>query len=287
MKEMLSVKISIPSGVYNSTCFVELTSELKDGEIFYSNDGSLPQKKYYGPIAVRQSAKIHAIVKIGNEQSEVSISEITIKKNSKAIKGTVAIIGGAEHCSEIHQKLVEKAGGKENTRIAFLPTSSSAPYSAGIDRVVRFREMADLEIDESKIPDLNGKKNYSDLNNESRFWIVPVAIIDDENTGDRVNNDESNPLSNESTFPDIDEAGWKQNARNPKIAQKLLNGNYNLVFMTGGNQARYLECLYYDDYTETPLLSAIREILEEKGRCCGRNKCRSSRFVGNYDSGRR
>ncbi|MBN2682848.1 MAG: cyanophycinase, partial [Bacteroidales bacterium] len=34
---------------------------------------------------------------------------------------------------------------------------------------------------------------------------------------------------------------------------------------TGGNQARYLECLYYEDYTETPLLSAIREILEEKG----------------------
>jgi cyanophycinase len=35
--------------------------------------------------------------------------------------------------------------------------------------------------------------------------------------------------------------------------------------MTGGNQARYLECLYYDDYTETPLLSIIREILEERG----------------------
>ncbi|MBN2682636.1 MAG: chitobiase/beta-hexosaminidase C-terminal domain-containing protein, partial [Bacteroidales bacterium] len=261
---MKTLTISVPSGTYTKTMFVEILSEEKNIEIFYSTDGSFPQKKYFGPFAVRKSSKIKTVTKKNDSFSEIEISDIKIIKSSKPKHGTVAIIGGAEHCKEIHEKLVENVGGKENVRIAFLPTSSSAPYSSGMDRLVRFRELAGVEIDESKIPELKGKKDFSNLNNQSRFWIVPVAIIDDENTGERVYDDNTNPLANESSFPDIDESEWKQNAKNLNIAKKLLEEDYNLVFMTGGNQARYLKCLYYEDYTETPLLSAIREILEEK-----------------------
>jgi cyanophycinase len=256
--------ISIPSGTYNKTCFVEISVPSSGGTILYSTDGSDPDKIYQGVFAVRQSATVKAVFVNGNERSETAVSEIVIQK-PEPVRGTVVIIGGAEHCKEIHQRMIDVVGGPSNARVAFLPTSSSAPYAAGMDRVARFSGMAGLQIDEAQIPLTGGKKDYSHIDNNSRFWIIPIAIKDDETTGKNVQDDDSAPLCRESTFPDIDESSWHLNARNPIYARKLLDGNYNVIFMTGGNQARYLECLYYDDYTETPLLSAIREILEERG----------------------
>lgn len=256
--------ISVPSGTYSKTCFVEITGQPAGGKIEYSIDGTEPSKVYHGAFAVRKSAVVKAVIVQSNERSEIAEAEIVIQKPEPR-RGTVVIIGGAEHCKEIHQKMLEVVGGPSAARVAFLPTSSSAPYAAGMDRVTRFSELAGLEIDEKEIPLTGGKKDYSNINNQSRFWIIPVAIKDDETTGQNVKDDDSDPLVRESTFPDIDESAWRLNARNPVYAAKLLDGNYNVVFMTGGNQARYLECMYYDDYTETPLLSAIREILEERG----------------------
>lgn len=256
--------ISVPSGTYTKTCFVEITGQPAGGKILYSTDGNEPAKVYQGAFALRKSALVKAIIIQGNERSELAEADIVIQKPEPR-RGTVVIIGGAEHCREIHEKMIQAAGGSDAAKIAFLPTSSSAPYSAGMDRKVRFVELCGVPIDENLVPLENGKHNYSHLNNKSRFWIIPVAIINDENTTGHARDDDSSPLVNESTFPAIDESTWRLNARNPVYAEKLLEDGYNIIFMTGGNQARYLECLYYDDYTETPLLSAIREILEERG----------------------
>ena len=257
--------ISIPSATYNKTCIVEITGAAAGSNILYSTDGGDPVKVYHGPFAVRQSAVLKAVISTNGTLSEMAVSEINIQKDQSAKHGTVVIIGGAEHCKEIHQRMVEVVGGPENTRIAFIPTSSSAPYAAGMDRRTRFAEFAGVNIDESLVPLTGGKKDYSHINNNSRFWIVPLAIMDDETTGKDVKDDDSAPLGKESTFPDIDESTWHYNARKKEVAEKLRDGGYNIIFMTGGNQARYLECLYYDDYTETPLLSIMREILEERG----------------------
>lgn len=257
--------ISVPSGVYDKTCIVEISHSSSAGQILYSTDGNQPQNKYHGPFAVRQTAVVKAVAVSVNEQSDIAVSEITIQKKYQPQRGTVVIIGGAEHCKEIHQKMVDVVGGPEKAKIAFLPSSSSAPYAAGMDRVTRFREFTGMKIDESLVPLTEGKKDYSHLDNKSRFWIMPVAIMDDETTAKNHKCDESGPLCDESKFPCIEEHTWKLNARKPELAEKLRDGDYNIIFMTGGNQARYLECLYYDDYTETPLLSIIREILEERG----------------------
>lgn len=256
--------IDTPTGTYTKTCIISITSEL-NAKIFYSIDDSFPSKPYLGPFAIRNSAKVKAISVQSGEQSEISESDITIQKTGEIKKGCIFIIGGAEHCKEIHKKMVECVGGPQQAGIAFLPTSSRDPYAAGIDRKTRFSELADVNIDENLVPDLNGKKDYSSLQNNSRFWIMPIAMMDDENTAPRVEDNDDAPLAHESSFPDIDESKWAQNAYHKDIAEKLRDGNYNIIFMTGGNQGRYMECLYYNDYTESPVLTIMREIYEERG----------------------
>lgn len=257
--------ISIPSGQYEKTMFVEIRHNQPGIRILYSTDGSDPSQLYHGPFALRASAKVRTIAVTDSERSEEATADITIQKKTDATRGTVVIIGGAEHCREIHEKMVAYVGGPEKAKIAFLPTSSSAPYAAGMDRVSRFRELTGLKIDETQVPETGGKKDFSHLGNNSRFWIIPVAIKDDETTSGHGSDDESSPLVDERTFPTIEESKWAKNAHRIDIAEKLRDGDYNIIFMTGGNQARYLECLYYDDFTETPVLSVIREILEERG----------------------
>lgn len=263
-KTLTAPVISIPSGNYNKTCFVEIKCDGTDCKILYSTDGSTPQKVYPGPFAVRASAKVRALCEFQGSTSEESLSDIIITKEP-AKRGSVVIIGGAEHCKEIHEKIVELGGGKDKARIAFLPTSSADPYSAGMDRVTRFKDLGGMIINENEVPMIDGKHDYSSMGNKSSFWIMPVAIMDDEFTGNNIQDDPDTPLTDESTFPNIDEATWLKDAYDISIAEKLRDGGYNIVFLTGGNQARYLECLYYNDYTESPVLSIIREILEERG----------------------
>lgn len=253
-----------PSGKYNCLQIVELENTNKEGNIFYSINGDKPDMQYYGAIPISKNCTLKTMIVVGSRASEeIEFNYIIERKEEK--KGTAVVIGGAEHCKEMHQKIVDCVGGAEKAKIAFIPTSSKSPYSSGMDRVVRFRELANLEIDENKIPLLNGKKNFSSKQNYSRFWIVPIAVIDDKNTKYDPVDDLDSPLTNEKEYPDIDESTWKDNGFSKEVAMKLRDEEYNIIFLTGGNQARYLKCLLYPDGTETPVLAVIRDIFENKG----------------------
>ncbi|MFH2095722.1 MAG: chitobiase/beta-hexosaminidase C-terminal domain-containing protein [Bacteroidota bacterium] len=256
--------IGVQSGDFDVTQIVEINHQDRNARIYFSTDGSIPSRIYCGAFAVTKSGMIRALAKIENNISEEAVAEIKIVKKGEAQRGTVVIIGGAEHCLELHKKIIDRAGGPEKARIAFIPTSSANPYAGGMERLVRFRELGGLKVDESLVPETGGKKDYSSLDNNSNFWIVPIALLDDDTTGSRVSDDTKQPLVRESSFPDIDESKWSGNGHLKQVAEKLRDGGYNIIFLTGGNQARYLQCLLYDDNSETPVLTIIREILEER-----------------------
>lgn len=266
IKDFHEPKFDVPEGKYTSTQILSISSSYSaDVELYYSLDGSFPNKKYWGPIAIRKSAVIKVIIVDDKTRSEVFTKQYVVEKEYCAEKGKIVVIGGAEHCKELHEKIVSLVGGPQNAKIAFVPASSGVPYSSGMDRVTRFRDITGVEIDETKVPELDGKKDYSGIDNNSNFWILPIALKDDETTGEGVENDPDYPLVDESTFPAIDESQWFKNGANKQIAEKLLHGGYNILFFPGGNQHRFIECLLYPDKTETPVLSVIKEIYEERG----------------------
>ncbi|MBI5219403.1 MAG: chitobiase/beta-hexosaminidase C-terminal domain-containing protein [Bacteroidia bacterium] len=263
-KQIPPPAFSLQSGTYDRTEFLDLSKTQNEAEIYYSLDGKYPNRKFYEEIAIRKSCTVKAITVIGDKCSEMA--EHTFQLNKPApVKGSVMVIGGAEHCKELHQKFVELAGGINSTKIVFIPASSSEPYASGIDRETRFHDLTGLNIDPEKVPLVNGKRDFSSLKDESNFWILPLAYKDDEFKTDHSQNDPSTPLSDESSFPTLDEHDWLNNGHDKKIAEKLRDGGYNAVFLTGGNQARYIECLKYDDGSDSPVLAMIREIYEERG----------------------
>lgn len=264
-KSLLAPVFDISSGVYKKTQVFEIKHKDKDVEIYYNINHSEYDLLYYGAIAINKTSIITAYAKKHGVVSPKVSVELKIEKNKEKRKGPVVIIGGAEHCQEIHKKIIDLAGGPEKAKIAFIPTSSANPYAGGMERMVRFRELGGLIVDEELVPELNGKKDFSSIDNKSNFWIVPIALLDDETTGKDVKDDYDHPLVNESEFPDIDESTWSENGHLKIVAEKLRDDGYNIIFLTGGNQARYLECLLYNDNTETPVLKIIREIFEEKG----------------------
>lgn len=239
----------VSEGVYEKTQIVIIDFP---GEgrfpIYYSTDGSFPDKKYWGPLTISETCTLKAITVIANSRSEVEEATYTINKTGNRKRGHVCIIGGAEHCKEIHQEIVEKAGGANIAKIAFMPASSAEPYEAGMDRKKRFSELANVHIDETLVPkDENGEPDFSHIDNTSNFWIIPDALIDDENR------------------PHTDQSLWRTNGFRKEYAEKLRDGEYNIIFLTGGNQARYMKCLFYPDGTEGPLLSIIKETYKEHG----------------------
>ena len=267
MDNILKNEISKPifninSGEYNKTQIISITNN-DNSDIYYSIN-AVDFKKYYGPIAIKSDSIIKAYSKNSNLESEQALCDIKIKKTLQPIKGKLVIIGGAEHCKEIHQKLIDLAGGMDKAKIVFIPSSSSDAYASGIDRVTRFTEMCGFKIDKNLIPTINGKQDYSNIEDKSRFWILPVAVKDDLNTNANPEDDDRTLLADESQFPNIDESKWLNNGFSIEVAEKLRDENYNLIFFTGGNQARYMKCFTYPDGTEGPVLSIIREIYEEK-----------------------
>lgn len=261
--EISKPEFNISGGTYNKTQILSITNK-SNFEMFYAINNT-EFRKYWGPFAVKQDASIKAYCIADNKQSEQVVCDIKIQKSNNIQKGKAVIIGGAEHCKEIHQKLIDLAGGIDKAKIVFIPSSSSDAYASGIDRVTRFTELCGFKIDKDAIPTVNGKKDYSSIEDKSRFWILPVAVKDDENTNSNPEDDDRTLLADESQFPNIDESKWINNGFSVEVAEKLRDEDYNIIFFTGGNQARYMKCFTYPDGTEGPVLSIIREIYEEKG----------------------
>ncbi|MEI7594641.1 MAG: cyanophycinase [Bacteroidota bacterium] len=257
-------RFDVENGTYTVPQIITITSDLPEAKIVYKNVNDESFHEYFGPFVISQSSSILSYYKIGEEISEIAVLSLVINI-SDSKKGYALVAGGAEHCKELHQRVVELAGGVNFAKVAVVPTSSADSYTSAMDRYVRFKELADLKVDLSLIPSLNGKKDLSSINNTSRFWILPIAELDDTHTSPLPVDDLESPLEDESLFPNIDESTWAKNAFNKDIASKLRDENFNILFFTGGNQLRYVEAMFYPDGTESPVLSIIKYIYEHKG----------------------
>ena len=264
-EEFILPTVDVSEGSYNKTQIITINSSYPaDTQIFYSTNGEFPYLKYWGSIAINKTCQLQIILKDCDKRSKVvSFNYEIIKREVQ--KGYSVIIGGAEHCKELHDKIIDLAGGTEKAKMVFVPTSSGEPYSSGIDRLTRFTELSGLIVDKDKVPEIDGKKDYSNVDNESNFWILPIAVKDDKATIRNPRYDYKTPLTDECLYPVLEESKWRYNAYNKQIAEKLRDGGYNIAFLSGGNQSRYIETLYYPDKTETPVLTILKELYNEKG----------------------
>jgi cyanophycinase len=101
-------------------------------------------------------------------------------------KGYLFLIGGGTDSALIFNKMFELAGGKDNVRMAIIPSASSHVGSTMHDYEEYFTK--DLGIPQEKL------------------WSVPLAISDDPETA-------------------IDEGQWKDNAYHTEIAAKIIDYN--------------------------------------------------------------
>ncbi len=79
--------------------------------------------------------------------------------------------------------------------------------------------------------------------------VFPIALIDDPTTKDK------------------DESEWIENPLNDKITSELLE--YNLVFISGGDQSRLGDLLIRENGEDTPVLDAVRNIYKRGGTIAG------------------
>lgn len=219
-------------------------------------------RQYHSPLLISENTQLQLRTASG-ERVELKFALSENQHPNKA--GAIFMIGGADKCSEIHQSITEKAGGPDNMRVAFIPAGSANPYAAGMDRRVRFEKMAGLNIDISLVPTIGDKYDFSSMQNQSRFWIVPVAILDDPETCANPKNDPDHVINDEGTYPPIDESKWNRGGFDAAIAQKLLEGNYNVFFFTGGNQTRYISAMLNSDGSDGPVLAVIRWLNKHQG----------------------
>jgi len=118
-------------------------------------------------------------------------------------KGYLVLIGGGEDTSLIYRKIIDLAGGIENTRIAIIPAASSHARSTMFG-------YEDYFINELGLKPEN-------------IWSVPLSVSDDAST------------------PDVNEELWKENAFNNEYAGKIRQ--FNVVFFVGGDQRKYIDSL--------------------------------------------
>ena len=256
-------RFDIENGTYSVPQIVCISSDMPNAQIVYKNVNEDSFHEYFGPFVLSQSSSILSYYKIGNQISEIAVLSVVISI-TESKKGYALVAGGAEHCKELHQKVIEYAGGPDFAKVAVVPTSSADAYTSAMDRYVRFKELAGLKVDLKLIPTIGQKKDLSNIKNTSRFWILPIAELDDSHTSPLPVDDLESPLEDESTFPDIDESTWSKNAFNKEITYKLRDEGYNVIFFTGGNQLRYVEALFYPDGSESPVLSIIKYLYNHK-----------------------
>lgn len=105
-------------------------------------------------------------------------------QTNSEVKGSLVIVGGALRSSnsEVYNKFIELAGGKENAKIGIIPAASSKPV---------------FYANEFK----NDLVKYG--LSENKIEIIPIAV------------------KNDKTTPTIDESTWSKNGDNPEIAKKI------------------------------------------------------------------
>lgn len=118
-------------------------------------------------------------------------------------KGYLVLIGGGEDSAVIYDRLFEIAGGKENSRVAIIPSASPHVSNTMHDYEKYF--INELGLDAKNV------------------WSVPLAVSDDLLT------------------KDVNEESWKNNAWENEIATKIKK--YNIVFFVGGDQRKYIDAL--------------------------------------------
>jgi cyanophycinase len=118
-------------------------------------------------------------------------------------KGYLVLMGGGEDCNIIFNRMLDLAGGKENSRIAIIPSASP-------DIKTTLRDYEKYFVQELGVE----RKN---------IWSVPLAVRGDTET------------------ITMEEESWKNNAWESEIAQKLRE--FNIVFFVGGDQRNYIDSL--------------------------------------------
>jgi cyanophycinase len=111
--------------------------------------------------------------------------------------------------------MFELAGGKENSRMAIIPSASS--HVGGT--------ISDYE--EYFVKELGLKKE--------NVWSVPLAENDDPAT------------------LNVNEGEWKDNAYHKEMAEKIID--YNIIFFVGGDQRRYIDVLKRNNIDSPLLLA--------------------------------
>ena len=112
-------EISVPTGTYDDTQYVEIKSSTEGATIYYTTDGTRPttsSKVYDGIIPVSSTSTVKAIaVKDGYITSAMASSTITVKgaevsKNTKIALGKNVTISSSENPSVSGDKLVDNDG---------------------------------------------------------------------------------------------------------------------------------------------------------------------------------
>ena len=130
-----------------------------------------------------------------------------------------------------------------------LEPDNSDIYNKFIELSMKYRDKSREEVKIGIIPAGSGepassaeifKKNlmsYGIL--EKNIETIPIAVKDDPST-------------------DFDESTWKDNAFSKEITEKIKD--YDALWFTGGDQARYTEVLLDKEKKKTPVLEAIWDI---------------------------
>lgn len=148
-------------------------------------------------------------------------------------KGHLIFIGGGEDSSHIYNKIFNLAGEKKNIqpsdiKLAIIPSASSHIS----ETVKSYKEYFSKDI---------GLK-------EENIWAVPLAV-----------QGEGHKLSPQERL-------WVDNAYNQEIVEKIKL--YDVVFLVGGDQRRYIEVLKKDNKI-SPLLKALDEFYHAGGIVVG------------------
>jgi cyanophycinase len=69
------------------------------------------------------------------------------KEKAKEPKGRLVIVGGGERTTEIMDRFIELAGGRENGRFIILPMASSTPDTAGMETAAEFKSRGVRNVD--------------------------------------------------------------------------------------------------------------------------------------------
>ncbi len=112
-------EISVPTGTYDDTQYVTITSATEGATIYYTTDGSMPNtssKVYDGVFAVSSTATVKAIaVKDGCINSAMTSSTITVdgtpvSKNTNIALGKTILTSSAENATVDGSKIVDNNG---------------------------------------------------------------------------------------------------------------------------------------------------------------------------------